>query len=138
MMPMPSLHTDHRARRAVDRKPCPDWSAGLPAEWREQVVVALDFVHFREYEMAATRCFGYDEDGQGCYYAHDYALEALRSDDDESFYQVVAHGESQRAWRLRDGRWLSLTQQHNEECAPRRPCFTLGERPPHIPPRSPA
>lgn len=85
----------------------PDWLRFLPDEWRDMVIAPLDFQQHREYEMAAMRCFGYDVDGAACYYAHSYALNESRSDDDEDFYEVVAYGESVHAWRLRDERWLT-------------------------------
>lgn len=118
-------------RRVPERRPEQDWRQGLPAEWRAQVVEAFDFERFEEYEMAASRCFGYDCDGGLCYYSHDYALEEARSDDDEEFYRVVTHGETVRAWRLRDDRWLIFRQQHSgDDCAPQRGFFVLAEHPP--------
>lgn len=117
-------------------EPLADWRRHLPAEWSEQVVAALDFASFREYEIAAGRCFGYDEDGAGCYYAHDYALEETRSDDDESYYRVIAYGETVRAWRLRDGRWLNFRQARGgDDGAPHRGFFTLTETPPRMLPK---
>lgn len=112
-----------------------DWRRLLPAQWQLEVVVALDFASFRDYEIAAGRCFGYDEDGRGCYYAHDYALVEPRSDDDESFYAALTEAETQRAWRLRDGRWLSFRRRYGEDGAPQRGFFTLTETPPRIPPK---
>jgi hypothetical protein len=85
----------------------PDWLLFLPAEWRDMVIEPLDFKQHREYEMAAMRTFGYDVDGAACYYAHSYALNQSRSDDDEDFYEIVAYGELVHAWRLRDERWLT-------------------------------
>lgn len=120
----------------VAGEPLADWRRHLPAEWTGQVVEALDFASFRDYEMAAGRCFGYDEDGIGCYYAHDYAFEEVRSDDDESFYRIVAYGETARAWRLRDGRWLNFRQAHGgDDGSPQRGFFTLTETSPRIPPQ---
>ena len=87
--------------------PTIDWSRHLPADWREQVVAPLDFTEHREYEMPASRRFGYDEDGTLCFYAHSYAMTESRSDNDEDFYEVVAYGETVHAWRLRDERWLT-------------------------------
>ena len=34
-------------------------------------------------------------------------LTETRSDNDEDFYTVVTRGETLRAWRLRDDRWLT-------------------------------
>lgn len=108
-----------------------DGLALLPPEWRSQVVAAIDIETHREYEMPASRCFGYDADGSRCFYAHDYAVETTRSDDDEEFYRVVAYGETVRAWRLRDGRWLVYRRlQAGDECEPQRGFFTLADTPP--------
>lgn len=91
--------------------------------------IAID--RFVEYEMAASRCLGYDGDGLVCFYGHHYALEEPRSDDDEEFYRVVTAGETVRAWRLRDDRWLIYRQTHGgDDCAPRRGFFSLAEQPP--------
>jgi hypothetical protein len=91
-------------------------------------VVPLDFVEHREYEVAARRCFGYDADGEACYYAHGYALKELRSDDDEDFYQIVTYGETVHAWRLRDERWLVHRIVHRcGEGAPGRGFYSFAE-----------
>ena len=99
------------ARPASQRQPAP--ASEAPAvDWREQVVAPFDFTEHREYEMPASRRFGYDVDGALCYYAHSYALTESRSDNDEDFYQVVAYGETVHAWRLRDERWLTWRVVH--------------------------
>jgi hypothetical protein len=53
-----------RCRFATDEA---GWRDFLPPEWRDSVVVPLHFIHHREYEMSAARCFGYDEDDAACY-----------------------------------------------------------------------
>ena len=106
-----------------------DWLAYLPSEWREMAITPLDFVEYHEYEVAASRCLGYDVDGQTCYYAHGYALNEPRSDDDEEFYQVVVYSESVHAWRLRDDRWLiHRIVHHCGEGAPGRGFYSFAER----------
>lgn len=114
------------------RQPTPaSWRQGMPAEWHEQVIEPLDIDRFVEYEIAASRCLGYDVDGALCFYSHDYAREEPRSDDDEEFYRVVTHGETVHAWRLRDDRWLIFRRQHSgDDCAPQRGLFVLAEQPP--------
>jgi hypothetical protein len=111
--------------------PTPDWQAFLPAEWRDMVIAPLDFKQHLEYEMAATRSFGYDVDGAACYYAHSYLLNESRSDDDEDFYEVVAYGESVHAWRLRDERWLTYRVVYaGGEGSPGRGFYSLSEQAP--------
>ena len=105
------------------------WLAYLPREWREMVIAPLDFVEYHEYEVAASRCLGYDVDGQACYYAHGYALNEPRSDDDEEFYQVVVYSETVHAWRLRDERWLiHRIVHHCGEGAPGRGFYSFAEQ----------
>jgi hypothetical protein len=120
-----------RWRPPREDAPAADWRACLPPDWREQVVAPLDLSHHREYEMRAERCLGHDEDGLLCFYAHDYALTGLRSDDDEAFYTVIDFGERVRAWRLRDGRWLRYRQElRHEDPSAARGYYTFSESAP--------
>ena len=82
------------------------WCAHLPAEWAAMAIVPLDFRHYREYEMAAERVVGCDEDGAYCYTAYRFRLTEERSDDGEEFYLETIYGEIVNAWKLRDERWL--------------------------------
>lgn len=121
----------HSPARISGRPATPDWSHHLPADWRDQVVEALDFTEHREYEMPATRCFGHDTDGKLCYYAHRFVLSDSRSDNDEDFYPVVTYGETVHAWRLRDERWLTYRQiQTGDDSAPGRAFYTVADKPP--------
>lgn len=92
------------------------WLTHLPHPWREQVVAPLEFEVFREYEMAAERVMGYDEDGQPCYCAHSVLIPELRSDDDEEYYEIVTYAEQVSSWRLRDGRWLTYRLAGGVDC----------------------
>lgn len=104
----------HTGRDAVE----PDWMTHLPADWREMAEGPLRFVEYREYEMPARRCLGYDADDRLCYCAHHYLLESCRSDDDEEFYHAITGGETLHAWRLRDGRWLVYRRPIADDCQP--------------------
>ena len=97
----PRLSTTRRKR-----KPAIDWRLNLPKEWQRLAVAPLSTETYRDYEMAAERLVGRDEDEQPCYCRSRFVVTEIRSDDDEEFYQVVAYAESLSAWRLRDGRWL--------------------------------
>ena len=105
------------ATPAVAQPPAP-WHARLPASWRSQVRAPRRFEVFREPELAAERCFGYDAKQVACYYAHSYCIDELRSDDDEEFYLCTLYGETLTAWLLDDGRWLIhrivRTDEHGE------------------------
>lgn len=105
---------------ASRHEPTVDWAAHLPAEWRSMAETPLRFAEYREYEMAASRCLGYDADDRLCYSAHRYLLETCRSDDGEEFYRAVTGGEILHAWRLRDGRWLVHRRPIAEDGQPLR------------------
>jgi hypothetical protein len=82
------------------------WQQNLPSEWQDAVIAPLEIRTYRDYEMAAERIVGRDEDDAPCYCASRFIVTETRSDDDEEFYQVAAYAESLSAWRMRDGRWL--------------------------------
>jgi len=82
------------------------WRERLPLAWLAMVREPTRFEVFRDDELAAERCFGYDANRVACYYAHTFRIEELRTDDDEEFYVCTLYGESLVAWLLRDGRWL--------------------------------
>jgi len=128
-LPNSLLHALPRREQAKrSTRPNEAWNAHLPAEWRDMAIVPLDFVEHREYEIAARRCFGYDVDGGACYYAHGYALDESRTDDDEDFYRVVAYSETVHAWRLRDDRWLiHRIVRHGGESTPGRAFYAFSE-----------
>jgi hypothetical protein len=88
------------------RQPTIDWRRDLPKEWQRLVISPLTISRFRDYEMAAERVVGRDEDEKPCYCSSRFVVMETRSDDDEEFYQIAAYAESLKAWRLRDGRWL--------------------------------
>lgn len=96
-----------QGRRPGFGEPCrPRWQSLLPAEWRSQAVPPRSFRIDREYEVPARRVVGHDETGTPCFCAYDYRLTELRYDDDEDLYPALIYGESLKAWRLPDGRWL--------------------------------
>lgn len=99
-------HRDSRLRRRPAEGCRPLWEARLPAEWRRLVVPPESFRVYREFEIPARRVLGYSAAGDICFCAHDFRLTALRSDDDEDFYESLDYSESVSSWRLGDGRWL--------------------------------
>jgi hypothetical protein len=126
------MHLQLPARASHPRQPSdPDWQQALPAEWRTAALAPLTFAVHREYEIPASRIFGYDADGVPCYYRHDFVLGAPRSDDDEEFYEAVIYGEEVEAWRLRDERWLvwRIVRQ-GEDCGSPRGFYSFSERMP--------
>lgn len=103
----------------------PPWRDRLPPALREMVVAPLAFEVFRESELAAERCFGYDAQRNPCYYAHCFSIQELRSDDDEEFYACTLYGESLVAWRLHDGLWLIHRIVQSDEQSDDRGCYSL-------------
>lgn len=128
---MPARHLSPCQPPAVHEQHGVAWRQHLPAEWRDSVIEAFDFTEYREYEMAAKRGFGYDVDGEACYYTHHYLLDQSRSDDDEDFYHVVAYGEMLHAWRLRDERWLIYREVWTHaDSAPNRGFYSFADKAP--------
>ena len=102
------LQTNPRkpGRRRPARTNDHGWQLSLPAEWRTMAVVPLDFQVYREYEIAAERIVGQDEDGRPCFITYTYQLTEPRSEDGEGFYLETVYGEAVSAWKLKDERWL--------------------------------
>lgn len=103
--PGPLQESTCQSRRPRPAEPTA-WQTDLPSEWRAMVIAPLALTTYRDFEMAAERVVGRDEDDQPCYCASRFIVAETRSDDDEEYYQVAAYAESLSAWRLRDGRWL--------------------------------
>ena len=111
--------------------PSTDWLVPLPSAWAGRVLAPLAFERFRDFEMAAEHIRGIDEDGAVCFIVYRWVEHDLRSDDDEDYYQMAVRGLSLKAWRLRDGRWLSHRLSVGEgESA--RSLFTLGDAQPTL------
>lgn len=93
------------------------WQIGLPANWRECVVVPFRFDIYWEYQVDAARVLGCDASGAPCYSAHRYVLTRLRYEEDEIFYEVIAYRDERFAWLLQDGQWLVRhTVTSHEDC----------------------
>ena len=75
------------------------WSEDLPKKWQSQVVAPLYFDHYIEYQIAAERILGYDEDDTPCFCTISH-VQAEAGPDRSTW------AESLKAWRMRDGRWL--------------------------------
>jgi hypothetical protein len=99
----PEKQRQHQTRRQPEDT---SWRTDLPIEWQDAVIAPLALETYRDYEMAAERVIGRNEDDEPCYCASRFIVTETRSDDDEEFYQVAAYAESLSAWRMRDGRWL--------------------------------
>ena len=83
------------------------WMDGLPPDLIGMVVEPVRFDIASDFELAADRSLGLDAEGQACFCAFRYVRTALRSDDDEIYYQAPVYAETVTAWRLKDSRWLA-------------------------------
>jgi hypothetical protein len=117
-----------RQRSETDAHP---WRQGLPKAWQDQVVAPLVFEIQREYEVAASRVIGRDEDAACCYCAYSYSLTELCCDDGDVLFEAAAYAEELSAWRLHDGRWLiRRTFNTRDDCGHARPFYCLSEKMP--------
>lgn len=108
----------------------PDWQQALPAEWRHAAIAPHRFDTWRDYEIDAARTVGFDAEDKPCFCRHAFALDTLRSDDDDEFYAAVVYGEEVRAWRLSDGRWLVWRSEYQEGCRPDLGEYSFSDRMP--------
>jgi hypothetical protein len=115
----------NKSRKVQRSETEPDWRALLPTLYAEATVPPLYFKQYREYEISAARCVGYDVDNQPCHIAHQVELTRLVSDDDEEFYEVISYQEEMAAWRLRDDRWLIFRITSADQCSSPRGFYTL-------------
>lgn len=83
------------------------WMEELPPDLIGLVVAPVSFAIEQEFEIVADRSLGLDAEGQACFCAFRYVQTALRSDDDEIFYEAPVYAETVTAWRLPDNRWLA-------------------------------
>ncbi len=83
------------------------WMEELPSDLVGLVVAPVSFAIEQEYEIVADRSLGLDAEGRACFCAFRYVQTALRSDDDEIFYEAPVYAETVTAWRLPDDRWLA-------------------------------
>lgn len=102
------------------------WVAELPPDLIGVVVVPVRFDVQRDSEIVADRSLGVDAQGQVCFCAFRHVQTALRSDDDEFFYEAPVAVETLTAWRLPDRRWLTSHKVVDASCTgPVVPRLTL-------------
>ncbi|HUW49422.1 MAG TPA: hypothetical protein VMV75_00240 [Sulfuricella sp.] len=97
-----------------------DWTESLPAEFATDVVAPARISTHAEPSAHAEKGQGYDEWDEHCFYHHAYSLTADQLDDEDNFVESVTYFEKARAWRLKDGRWLSYLYRAGEEGACRQ------------------
>lgn len=97
----------------IRRGPDIDWQDELPAPLKELVVAPISFEVFHEFEMLADRTCGLDSARTICFYAFRHVWTALRSDDDEVFYEMPVFAQTLTSWRLLDESWLVCQATHD-------------------------
>ena len=107
------------------------WLVDLPHALKALVVPPVRLDVHREYEMQAERIQGRDAGDAPCFNEVRYVLTALRSDDDEVFYEAPVYAETLTAWRLIDARWLICkTTVNRNACQPSQTHFSVSD---HMP-----
>jgi hypothetical protein len=98
------------------------WMEAVPAEFAAEVVPPVRIDTFADTPAHSEKSHGYDSANERCFYRHTYAVTAERFDDDDNLLEVVTYFETARAWRLKDGRWLTYLFRGGEEgaCRDRR------------------
>lgn len=83
------------------------WMDELPADLAGLVEPPVSFAIQRDGMIVADRSLGLDANGEACFCAFRHVQTALRSEDDEIYYEAPVHVETVTAWRLPDHRWLT-------------------------------
>ncbi|MBA4263370.1 MAG: hypothetical protein C0443_15495 [Comamonadaceae bacterium] len=83
------------------------WTEELPPDLIGVVVPPVRFDIEQDHHIVADRSLGLDAQGQACFCAFRYVQTALRSEDDEFFYETPVYIETVTAWRLPDRRWIT-------------------------------
>lgn len=97
------------------------WLDELPEDFAAQVVAPLRFEEHRDAAAHARMVVGLDAEGRRCYLRHTHTVTEDRFDIDEFPQEVAVLRERRLAWRLRSGRWLTLSERMDrlESCRPR-------------------
>ena len=104
---IPTLYSQPYNDCPVTRQRTVAWADELPADLFGLVEPPVRFQIHRDMEIVADRSLGLDAQGQACFCAFRYVKTALRSEDDEFFYEAPVYVETVTAWRLPDRRWLT-------------------------------
>ncbi|MCE5182622.1 MAG: hypothetical protein LLG15_12575 [Betaproteobacteria bacterium] len=92
-----------------------EWMKSLPAEYAVEIVPPVKLETFADPSACSEKSHGYDSANERCFYQHAYAVTTERFNDDDDFTEVVTYFEKARAWRLKDGRWLTYLFRGGEE-----------------------
>jgi hypothetical protein len=97
------------------------WIDDLPADYDAVVIAPWRFETHVDEVAHARKVVGLDEQGQRCYVRHTHTVTVERFDIEEYPLEVPVLRERRVAWRLSDGRWLSLSERAErlDSCRPR-------------------
>jgi hypothetical protein len=93
------------------------WMELLPPEFAVEVVPPVKLETFADPSARSEKSHGYDSANERCFYQHTYAITADRFDDDDNLFETVTYFEKARAWRLKNGSWLTYLFRGGEEGA---------------------
>ena len=106
-------HNKNMESCPVRQGPKIGWQDDLPSLLKDLVVAPIRFEVFQEFEMLADHTCGLDSARKVCFSAFRHVLTALRSDDDEVFYEMPVFAQTLTSWRLLDERWLVCQACHD-------------------------
>jgi len=92
----------------MERTIVDSWSTQLPLEYQSLVDIPVVFERHTEPSVSAEKIIGFDAHGVRCYYSHTFMLSVEGFDVDEFPILIDAYFERVVAWRLHQGRWVSI------------------------------
>ena len=97
------------------------WLDDLPSDYDAVVIAPWRFETHEDATARARKVVGLDQTGQRCYVRHTHTVMVERFDIEEFPLEVPVLRERRVAWRLSDGRWLSLSERTErlDSCRPR-------------------
>jgi len=84
------------------------WKNQLPSEYLHCVISPTAFEHHTEPSVSADKIIGYDASGNRCFYFHSFLLTEDGFDIDEFPISIDVYYECVVAWRISEGKWVSI------------------------------
>lgn len=80
------------------------WERHLPSSWRIEIASPTHIKRYREYEIKAERCVGYDAANQPCFTS--YRVDSVDAHSQTSDENCMRRSSEMAAWRLNKNCWL--------------------------------